>query len=52
MIQQQGGKYEYSFLEEYGWLGATIKIVSMGLKHIVAKFRLRGLFQSSNSWAM
>lgn len=35
-------------LQEYGWLGSTINILSMGLRHIIAKFRIRGLNSSSN----
>lgn len=31
------------FLQEYGWIGVQINIVDSILKHISAKFRLRGL---------
>ena len=31
------------FLQYYGWLGCTINVVSMGLRHIMSKFRTRGL---------
>lgn len=35
------------FLQEYGWIGSTINILTMGLRHIMARFRMRGLSTAS-----
>jgi len=35
------------FFQQYGWVGSTINILSLGLKHILSKFRVRGLDQMS-----
>ena len=35
-------------IQEYGWAGVHINILDNALKHISAKFRLRGLNNYSN----
>ena len=35
------------FFQEYGWIGSTINILSLGIRHVVSKFRVRGLTPAS-----
>lgn len=35
------------FFQEYGWLGSTINILSLGIRHVISRFRIRGLSSSS-----
>ena len=35
------------FFQEYGWIGSTINILSLGIRQVISKFRLRGLSVAS-----
>lgn len=35
------------FYQEYGWTGLNINLLDNALKHIIAKFRLRGVTKMS-----
>ena len=46
-IQRSEGSFSNTFFQEYGWLGSTINILSLGIRHVIAKFRIRGLTGAS-----
>lgn len=46
-IQAKQGSLDNLFFQEYGWIGSTINILSLGIKHVVVKFRVRGLTAAS-----
>jgi hypothetical protein len=37
-----------NFFQEFGWTGVQINLIDNALKHITARFRLRGLNNYSN----
>ena len=45
--QKEQNNLDNRFFQEYGWIGSTISVLSLGLRHIVSKFRIRGLDSSS-----
>ena len=47
--QKEGNTLDNRFYQQYGWIGSTINILSLGIKHILSKFRIRGLDQNSNT---
>ena len=48
MIQKEEGSFDNIFFQQYGWIGSTINILSIGIRHVISKFRCRGLSGSSN----
>ena len=40
------------FFQEYGWIGSTINILNMGIKHVISRFRFRGITKESNPCVM
>ena len=38
-----GVEMSEAFYQEYGWIGVQINLIDSVLKHVCAKFRLRGL---------
>lgn len=49
--QKEGNTLDNRFYQQYGWIGSTINILTLGIKHILSKFRIRGLDQNSIIWA-
>jgi hypothetical protein len=47
--QKESNGLDNRFFQQYGWIGSTINILSLGIKHILSKFRVRGLDQASNN---
>jgi hypothetical protein len=47
IIQRERGILDNKFYQEYGWIGSTINILTLGLRHIISKFRIRGVTPSS-----
>ena len=41
------GRLDNKFFQQYGWIGSTINILSLGIRHIMSRFRTRGLDQLS-----
>ena len=37
------GRLDNKFFQQYGWIGSTINILSLGIRHIMSRFRTRGL---------
>lgn len=48
--QKEGNTLDNRFYQQYGWIGSTINILTLGIKHILSKFRIRGLDQNSIIW--
>lgn len=46
--QKEGNALDNRFYQQYGWIGSTINILTLGIKHILSKFRIRGLDHTSN----
>ena len=46
-IIKMNGELDNVFFQEYGWIGSTINIFSLGIRHVISKFRIRGLSQAS-----
>ena len=46
--QKEGNTLDNRFYQQYGWIGSTINILTLGIKHILSKFRIRGLDQNSS----
>ena len=46
-LKEEGKEPTNQLLQEYGWIGSAINILSMGMKHIIVKSRIRGLKPSS-----
>ena len=46
-LQTQDASLGNLFFQEYGWIGSTINILSLGIRHVVSKFRVRGLTPAS-----
>ena len=46
-LQTQEASLDNLFFQEYGWIGSTINILSLGIRHVVPKFRVRGLTSAS-----
>ena len=46
-MKNRGETPDFNFLEEYGWIGTTVNLVSTALKHTMARFRLKGLHHQS-----
>jgi hypothetical protein len=42
-------KLDNIFFQEYGWIGSTISILNLGIRHVISKFRIRGLSPASKS---
>ena len=51
-LQTQEISFDNLFFQEYGWIGTTINILSLGIRHVVSKFRVRGLTPASIYIAM
>lgn len=46
-VLKEQGSLDNIFFQEYGWVGSTINILSLGIKHVISKFRFRGLSSAS-----
>jgi hypothetical protein len=46
-VQREQNALDNRFYQQYGWIGSTINILSLGIRHILSRFRLRGLDSSS-----
>lgn len=46
-IVENAGTFDNLFFQEYGWIGSTINILSLGIRHVIGKFRIRGLSVSN-----
>lgn len=46
-LQRQNESLDNKFYQEYGWIGSTINILTLGLRHIISKFRIRGVTPAS-----
>lgn len=46
-VQREQNGLDNRFYQQYGWIGSTINILSLGIRHILSRFRLRGLDSSS-----
>jgi hypothetical protein len=46
-IQRASGELDNHFFQQYGWIGSTINILTIGLRHVISKFRMRGVTPSS-----
>ena len=46
-LQNREASLDNLFFQEYGWIGSTINILSLGIRHVVSKFRVRGLTPAS-----
>ena len=46
-MQTREASFDNLFFQEYGWIGSTINILSLGIRHVVSKFRVRGLTPAS-----
>jgi hypothetical protein len=47
-MNKQQESLDNRFLQEYGWIGSTINVLTLGIKHIISKFRMRGINQTSS----
>jgi hypothetical protein len=46
-VQREQNGLDNRFYQQYGWIGSTINILSLGIRHILSRFRLRGLDSTS-----
>jgi hypothetical protein len=46
-VQREHELLDNKFYQEYGWIGSTINILTLGLRHIISKFRIRGVTPAS-----
>lgn len=47
-IRKKNETLDETFYQKYGWTGIQINLIDNALKHVIAKFRLRGLNHYSN----
>ena len=46
-LQTQEISFDNLFFQDYGWIGSTINILNLGIRHVVSKFRVRRLTPAS-----